>query len=305
MEQISKNIKRVIKKANSKEAIKVTIGVISKVNPHLAADLGLQAFLTPFSRRKKEHLFPEGTRVQRKKVANKKVVLYKYGNSPRKILLVHGWEGAGSDFSHFFKPLDEAGFEVWALDLPGHGFAPFSQLNVVQAATIIRGLEEKYGPFCAMVGHSFGAFSIGYAVSHFDELKDIPFVSIGAPNQLSKIIKSFVSIVGFNKNQHDYISRKIEKNFDIQISEFEQGKFFKIHQGPNLVVHDKEDKVVSEKVLVEFKKINADLDLLVTTGLGHNRILRDRKTISKIIEFLDRHKDLHADFNTARKFGLL
>ncbi|MCB0357514.1 MAG: alpha/beta hydrolase, partial [Bdellovibrionales bacterium] len=197
---------------NTRSFIKKSIFLVSTVHPQLAAHIGLQAFTTPLQRKKRNHLLPKEVVLEYKTYAGKKIATYKYGHSPRKVLLVHGWEGAASDFSHFFKPLKQQHFEVHAIDLPGHGFSSHHQLNAIQAAEIIRRLEIDKGPFCAIVGHSFGAFSSGYAIAQHSEFNNIPFISIGSPNKLAQVLNNFANLVGFNLLQRNYIYSKIEKD---------------------------------------------------------------------------------------------
>jgi esterase/lipase len=289
----------------SHKAIRSILSIISKINPMLGANIGLSAFSMPISRRKSANTFPNGTRTETRTILNKKTTIYKYGKSIRKVLLVHGWEGAASDFSHFFEALSQNGFEVVAIDLPGHGQSPKSRLNAIMAAEIIRELEINHGPYSAIIGHSFGAFSTGYALSKFKELESIPFVSVGSPNKLKSILNNFSRLVGFSNLQNEYIFSKIEKDMNIRINEFEQGKFLEAHNGPVLVIHDKDDQQVPFHVVKEIKAQTLYPKFLLTEGLGHNRILRDKETIKSIIGFLNQWKDTRGNFEAAYKFGLL
>ena len=120
--------------ANSTRAqrsVQRILGLTSKMNQRWAVDIGLKLFATPLRRRKKNHYLPKGTRTRQVQVNDKTITVYNYGCSSKKALLVHGWEGAASDFSHFFEPLGQNGFEVVAIDLPGHGESSFSQLNAL------------------------------------------------------------------------------------------------------------------------------------------------------------------------------
>lgn len=280
-------------------AIKVT----SKVNQKWAADLGLNIFTTPLRRRKPSHL-PEGTQVKNVTVYGKNITVYQYGISLKKVLLVHGWEGAATDFSHFFEPLSECGFEVVAIDLPGHGKSRFSHLTAVMAANIVAELEKDYGPFCAVVGHSFGAFSLGYALSKFPQFKGTPFVSIGAPTRLKTVISNFSKLVGLSPFQTQYLYARLEKKFNIRVNDFEQGKFMKAHQGPTMVVHDKFDGVVPFERLQDIKSLTDAPQFFITEGLGHNRILRDSHVVEQIRTFLYEFQNSRSGLEDAIKFGV-
>lgn len=307
MNQKTTNLKPVSKNKilKRKEKAKNLIQTISNINPMLGANIGLNAFMTPFFRKKKTNIFPEGTTKTKTKIEGKEVTLYRYGKSSRKILLVHGWEGASSDFGKFFEPLKNSGFEVWAIDLPGHGASGISQLNAVIASKILRNIEIYYGPFNGIVGHSFGAFSTGYAISQYEELKNIPFVSIGSPNKLKNILKNFSDLVGFTPLQEKYIFAKIENKLNIRIDDFEQGKLVRDHNGPVLFVHDKDDLQVNIRVIDEIQSHFPNAEYFVTQGLGHNRILRDEPTITSIVNFFTNWRDTRPEIHDALKFGLI
>jgi len=285
--------------------MKKVFQVSSSISPLLGVKIGLHSFLTPKKSSHKKSSFPSETRTSHKLINNKNVTLYRYNKSVSKVLLIHGWEGAANDFSHFFEPLAQQGYEVMAIDLPGHGQSAKNQLNAVEAAHIIKELEIKYGPFNAIIAHSFGAFSTGYALSKFSELKNIPFVSIGSPNKLKHILGSFTRLVGFSPLQTDYLFSKLEKDLHIRINECEHAKFIKSHAGPTLVVHDKRDAKVPFSVIHEIKKETMTPDFLLTEGLGHQRILKDNETITSIINFINQWKDSRAELEMALRYGLI
>lgn len=290
-------------KTKTQSAVRRAIRLTSALNPQWAADLGLNLFTTPLRRRKPRSL-PEGTQTLNKSFKGKNIAIYNYGISLKKVLLVHGWEGAAADFSHFFEPLEDCGFEVVAVDLPGHGQSSFSQLNAVMAAELIVELEKEFGPFCAVIGHSFGAFSLGYALSSYPQFSGTPFVSIGSPTRLETVIKNFSKFVGLSSLQQQYMNARIEKNFNIRVSDFELGKFLKSHTGPSMVVHDRFDAVVPVERLGDIKKLTDSPTYLVTEGLGHNRILRDSQVVEKIRTFLYEFQDSRLGLENAIKFGV-
>jgi len=294
----------IVRPVNQKIVLQ-TIELISKVNPMLGADLSLQVFTTPMAKKKRNHLFPLGTYQKEMTILDKKIVLHKYGQGPRKVLFVHGWEGAASDFHKFFIPLKEAGYQAVAIDLPGHGNSPRSKLNAAQAAEIISYLELIQGPFSAIIGHSFGGFSTALATSKNSELSDIPFVSIGAPNKLKNIIRSFADVLNLSHLQKNYLEVKLEEKYHINTNDFQFSKFIQYHQGPILIVHDENDKQVPISTLDEIQKKNQQAQYIKTQKLGHNRILRDVKVIEQILDFVIQYKDSRVQFENAFKYGLI
>jgi pimeloyl-ACP methyl ester carboxylesterase len=61
-------------------------------------------------------------------------------------------------------------------------------------------------------------------------------------------------------------------------------------QQPLLIVHDEDDTetpVVYSKTLHQMAK---NAELMITSGLGHYRILRDHQTVNKIVQFIKNQK---------------
>ncbi len=55
---------------------------------------------------------------------------------------------------------------------------------------------------------------------------------------------------------------------------------------PVLLVHDRDDEAVPQQHSCELHALLPRSTLLVTQGLGHNRLLRDPGVIERIVEFL-------------------
>ena len=51
-----------------------------------------------------------------------RLAVYQWGDTAKPcVLLVHGWNGRGTQMAGFVAPLIEQGYRVLTLDLPGHG----------------------------------------------------------------------------------------------------------------------------------------------------------------------------------------
>ena len=81
------------------------------------------------------------------------------------MLVIHGWASR----TEYMKPLIEsyrdAGYRVVALDLPGHGHSSGRRLTMLHALDAARVAGEWFGPFAAIVGHSFGGAVAANAVA--------------------------------------------------------------------------------------------------------------------------------------------
>ena len=89
----------------------------------------------------------------------------------------------------------DAGYRVVSLDLPGHGHSSGRRLTMVSAVDAVRVVGEWFGPFAAIVGHSFGGAVAVNAVA--GSVKGIPplaadrLVLIAAPSSMPALFQSF------------------------------------------------------------------------------------------------------------------
>ena len=99
------------------------------------------------------------------------------GDSPPKVLALHGWGRSGKEFAASLKGLDAI-----ALDLPGFGASP-APVEVMGAEDYARNIAPVLDEFPdppVIVGHSFGGrVAVCLAAHHPDRVG--PLILIGAP----------------------------------------------------------------------------------------------------------------------------
>ena len=91
---------------------------------------------------------------------NKRIKTYELEGSRKKVLLVHGWSGRGSQLSSIATECNKKGFFVVSFDAPAHGGSSSYTTNVPEFVEAINFLNKTKGPFDYAIGHSFGGASI-------------------------------------------------------------------------------------------------------------------------------------------------
>lgn len=272
---------------------KEVLKLVTKISPEYAAEIAWSKFCTPrYSSRLREP-FNRFQSVDRIKVGDDLIKVFRFGGIERPtVCLVHGWTGRASDFTEFVDPLLKAGYRVVAFDAPGHGESAGNQTNAIHVARVIHDLQEMEGPFHAIIGHSFGGFAASIAASQYQSLRKIKLITIGSPNSLQKIIDEFSEFLSLSEEVKGIIEKNIEEKFGIKVSKVKTSQFINQSEVDGLIIHDKEDRMVSyqEKVDMVDQIINGSH--LDTEGLGHTRILFNEDVISRIIEFLINKEEL-------------
>jgi predicted alpha/beta hydrolase family esterase len=255
----------------------------------LATRLFTQLFFTPL-----HYGFPEKEQewVQRATriplvVNGKSVAVYAWGDVGHPLVLfAHGWAGRGTQFRKFFQPFLVAGFRVVAFDGPAHGHSAGRRTNILEFAEVMKKLIAAVGEPHAVVAHSFGG-----VVSIYSNTLGLPIkklINIGSPVIGDKIIQTFLNAVNGQWRTGEkfkaYMKRKYNRSFD------EFSAQYLIHHLKTpinlMLVHDAQDKDVSIDHAERLAELYPAAFLYRTSGLGHNRILKDDVVIKDCLKFV-------------------
>lgn len=71
-----------------------------------------------------------------------KIQLWKLGDGPT-LLFIHGWNGRGAQFQHFFQPSLDAGFSILFFDAPAHGLSEGEMTNYLEITESIQNIFQS------------------------------------------------------------------------------------------------------------------------------------------------------------------
>jgi pimeloyl-ACP methyl ester carboxylesterase len=216
---------------------------------------------------------------------DKEMVVYKYGTGTKKVLLVHGWSGRGTQLVKIADEFVKLGYQSISFDAPAHGKASGKTSNMTEFIAGILELEKKFGPFEFAVGHSLGGMSILNSIKRGLKVKKA--VIIGSGDIVEDIMDDFVEKLGMNIAISKKMKANLEKRIDETMDSFSAYIVAREIEIPVLVIHDKDDDDVPVKAGHHINENLKNGELFLTEGLGHRKILGDAKVIKKIIEFLN------------------
>ena len=268
--------------------ILITANLLEMISPKLATSFAIKLFITPLKHTiPKRELHMETTSKQtiiNLPTLNKKIVVYEYGESPKKILLVHGWSGRGTQLVKIADELVKTGFSTVSFDAPAHGKSSGKSTIMTEFITSILVLEKEFGPFDAAIGHSLGGMALLNAVKNNLQIKRI--VIIGSGDKVPDIVDSFVAKLELQPKISNLMQNRFEKKYGVKMNAFDASFAAKEVVIPTLVIHDEND---NEIPLSASKNICQNLingRLLITKGLGHRKILGDISVIKSTLQFL-------------------
>lgn len=215
---------------------------------------------------------------------NKSIMVYQYGKSDKKVLLVHGWSGRGTQLFKIADALLKEGYATVSFDAPAHGKSPGNSSIMLEFIASIFELEKQYGTFEVAIGHSLGGMAVLNAAKSV--FKTDKIIVIGSGDIVHDIIDDFIKKLQLKP----VISLKLRAHFENKYNEamdnYSAFKAAEAIEKPILVVHDENDYEVPVKAGINIHQHVKNGELMITKGLGHRKILGDANVIHKIIEFI-------------------
>lgn len=214
----------------------------------------------------------------------KNIVTYEYGKSDRKILLVHGWSGRGTQLFKIADELLKNGYSTISFDAPAHGKSQGKTTIMSEFIVSILEIEKQYGPFEIAIGHSLGGMSVLNAIK--DGLQVKKAVIIGSGDIVQDILEDFISKLGLKNKISERLRDLFENKYKVKMDDFSAYRAAQKVTIPVFVIHDKDDPEVPVKAGIHIHENLQDGSLYLTEGLGHRKILGNQNVIKKILDFI-------------------
>ena len=265
-----------------------TAKLLQAISPKLATLFAAKLFTTPLKHRiPKRELHMEENSKQTKLLIpkiNKEIVVYLYGESKHKILLVHGWSGRGTQLFKIADELLEKGFSTISFDAPAHGKSKSKTTLMPEFIASILEIEKQFGPFEYAIGHSLGGMSILNAIK--DGLQIKKAVIIGSGDLIQDILDDFVSKLELKPKTASMMKTHFEKKFGVAMESYSASFAAKSVEIPVLIIHDEHDDEISVKAAHNIYRNLKKGKILITEKLGHRKILGDKKVIESMLNFI-------------------
>ena len=212
---------------------------------------------------------------------HRQLAAWRWGHGPV-VLLVHGWEGRGSQLGALVEPLVAAGLSVVTFDAPAHGDSPGSQLYLTDHADSVVDVVAAIGPVHAIVAHSFGAAAVLLAQSRGNV--DAPRNVMIAPNAVvDDAVAKFARVVALDDRDRTTVEAQLAQQSGIGVDSLRLDQLVGVRESSLLVIHDCGDREVPFEDGQRLAMLWPDAQLVATDGLGHRRILRDPSVIAAVV----------------------
>jgi pimeloyl-ACP methyl ester carboxylesterase len=244
--------------------------------------------------------FMAEARHHRLKTKNGCVMVHEFRPEPGRraagtVLVIHGWRSRTEYMRTLIEAYRDAGYKVVSLDLPGHGQSQGRRLTLVTAVEAARLTGEWFGPFVAVVGHSFGGAVAANAV--VGSVKNIPplaaerLVLIAAPSSLPAIFNDFSRMLSVGPHSQAAMADRVERIAGRPLHEFTGDRQLASTPVPTLVIHAPDDREVSADHARLYAGAGDHVRLYWADGLGHRRILADKGVVERAVGFVAEHRE--------------
>ena len=199
-------------------------------------------------------------------------------------MLVHGWSGRGTELAKIAEALKKKGYKVFSFDAPAHGKADGKMSMMPFFIDAVHFLDEKYGPFEALVGHSLGGMSALKAISNGLDTKKL--VIIGTANNITEITRHFAENMKMNYKVAAKMKKYLDEKFNEDMDTLSGARSAANVKIPTLIIHDEQDVDVKVNSAYEIHEALENSELMITSGQGHRRILGNPEVINKTTTFI-------------------
>jgi pimeloyl-ACP methyl ester carboxylesterase len=214
-----------------------------------------------------------------------------WGDGPV-VYLVHGWAGSAQQMVGLVEPLLMRKYRVVVFDAPSHGRSDPGpsgpgRSHGVEFAHALGAVSAVFGPAHGVITHSLGAMAAMLAL-RFGSLSAEKLVFLAPMTGLQSQLDTFADALNLGKRTRRRIAVRIHDQVGFPVEEFDVVRMASYaRDAPLLVAHDTTDRYTPYADSVRLvEDWPGTADLLTTSGLGHNRLLRDPGVIAAVVGFV-------------------
>lgn len=266
--------------------LSVYLNAVNLISTEVGGRHAFFLFCYPFKAKitEKQQAFLDTAHQFKLPVDDFEIQCYRWGNGPKNILFVHGWQSNTYRWKKYIESLSAEKYSIYAFDAPGHGNSGSLIGNVPLFEKSIQILMRHIGKAESIVSHSIGSFSSLYYINQNPEFQPQKLVTLATPDSIDDFLDYYFNTLKLSKrtitNFKSYFTRYTQKD----LSFFRLENLIPSNQSNGLIIHDIEDKTVTVDYSKKLHKLWPYSRLVITEGLGHK--LKDEKIVTMVNEFV-------------------
>ena len=269
------------------------LDTLSYVSPSRAAEKGFNLFCRPFRvpTNDKQRAFFNSAHKFTIDHEGFEVQGYRWGNGPRKILFLHGWQSHTYRWKPYVEALSANDYTVYSLDAPGHGLSSGNFLSVPLYSSLIEKFISQHNDVHAVIGHSLGGFSLLYSF-YRQPLPVDRMILLAPPGEAGDFIAAFKKTLGVSDRTVKLVVENFARRYQVTPDFFSSRRFAEKVNVKGLIIHDEDDQEAPYHYSLPLREIWKQSRLVTTKGYGHN--LKSASVVKEVVEFIQEPVHQHA-----------
>lgn len=272
-------------------AIQLSLGTLGRLAPGPAARLGIALSRRPlrYPRRPWEEAGLTAAESLRLPGPRGEAAAYEWrptGSPSGTVLMLHGWEGRGSQFALLGPLLAARGLRAVAIEAPGHGQSPDGDGGPQEWIDTVRLAAEELGPLAGIAAHSLGCIASTVALDHGVAPERLAFFA--PPAYLRPRMETAADRLGLRGAARE---RYVNLTVGRLLADGGRSDVTEIAARlapPTLIQHAPDDVEVSIREGRALAASIAEVEFIETDAIGHYRILREPAVLERAANFLSR-----------------
>ena len=267
---------------------KVLVSLASRLFPRWVVNRAYDQLTNPQIRKLREHEEEVLDQAQKSRLSFRgfDIQLYQWGQGPRKVLLVHGWEGQAGNFADVILELLKRDFLVYAFDAPSHGYSSRGPASLFLFGDLVGELMEAY-QVDQVISHSFGGVATTYALSQRPDFTLSHYLLFTVPDRFMDYAEDTARRFGMTESVKDQLLERVRKEtgadpYSLAVSNFVQD----VAVNQVLILHDEADRVIPFEKARTVAEAWPQARIEGVQDTGHFRILRTQSVIERGLDFL-------------------
>lgn len=222
-------------------------------------------------------------------VNGKKVKGTIWGEGPV-LILVHGWMSNAASWRTYVSYFVNCGYQVIALDAPGHGLNARQHFDIAEYFLAIRQLIKQVGNIYAIIGHSIGATAAFFGTLDNPKIFPGKLILINPYHSLHQLANEMANYLKLSDSFVQIFDEKVENILGRSIRELKISTQIRHLNYIDIdLIHADDDPVSAQSE--SFKLVQSASENVAfhpVTGTGHAK--SHPKVVEKVIEIVLRSK---------------
>lgn len=272
----------------------IYLDTLAVVSPSSAAKKGFQLFCRPYRipANERQHAFFNTAEKFNLNHEGNLVQGYRWGNGPKKILFLHGWQSHTYRWKTYVEALPKSEYTIYSLDAPGHGLSSGNFLSVPLYSSLIESFVQQNSSIHTVVAHSLGGFSLLYTLFREPGLPIDRVVLLAPPGEAGEFIAAFQQKLRVSDKVVKLVVDHFTKQFDVSPDFFSARRFVEKINVDGLIIHDEDDTEAPYEHVVPLQQVWKRSQLITTKGFGHN--LKSTMVVKEVVDYIAKPARQHA-----------